>query len=142
MNDNLKKLAEFISAQDEETIKKVTKMEAEELIAYAAENGIAVTAEDIEEAEKAAEDRKTKAKNADGELSDDELDAVPGGGKCICYFAGGGKEDLIKITHHNNTYSGDGGCACVLYGQGDKIDDDKHVGARCSCFLGGGGGFD
>ena len=32
---------------------------------------------------------------------------------------------------------GDGGCACVAYGQGDSIWDHKHDGARCTCVMGG-----
>ena len=124
MNENLKKLAEFISAQDEETIKKVTKMEAEELIAYAAENGITVTAEELEEAEKEVKERA--AKKEEGELSDDELDAVAGGAVCACAVGGGGKGGK-----HDET------CGCFVAGWGEE--HNYHGWYRCWCVVGGGG---
>ena len=136
MNENLKKLAEFLSAQDEETRKKASKMEETELTAFAAEHGITVTAEDFAEAKKQAEETKKAA--ADGELSDDELDAVAGGGICACPVVGGGTEELYY--DNENEATGDGGCACVAYGQGDRIYDDEHSRARCTCYVGGAGG--
>lgn len=39
------------------------------------------------------------------ELSDDELEAVVGGGRCICSFGGGGKAGEGEET-----------CACVIGG--------------------------
>ena len=70
MNENLKKLTEFLSAQDEETRKKASQMKEEDLIAFAKENGLTVTAEDIAEEKKQAEEKKT---SEEVELSDDEL---------------------------------------------------------------------
>ena len=128
MNENLKKLTEFLSAQDAETRKKASKMEETELIAFASEHGITVTAEDFAEAKKQAEENKKASE--DGELSDDELDAVAGGGSCGCFIVGGGTEDL---AHVDDEAWGDGGCACVAYGQGDDLQYGEHVGARCLC---------
>ena len=136
MNENLKKLAEFLSAQDEETRKKASKMEETELIAFAAEHGITVTAEDFSEAKKQAEEKKKASE--DGELSDDELFAVAGGGACACPVVGGGTEELNY--DNENEAKGDGGCACVAYGQGDKIYYGEHTRARCTCVFGGVGG--
>ena len=56
----------------------------------------------------------------DRDLSESELEAVSGGGVCVCILAGGGTppEDIYLP------------CACVFSGIG---------GARCACILGGGG---
>ena len=66
---------------------------------------------------------KTPAKS---ELSDDELEAVAGGGYCGCAMAGGGGGK----TPGGDTY----GCACVLYGQGGDAKDEHW---QCICALGG-----
>ena len=122
MTDNMKKFIEFLSSQDEETSEKASKMEQDELIAFAAENGITVTPEDFAEAKKEAEAA------AEGELSDDELSAVAGGGVCACVAGGGGEEGPGR----------DGVCACVAFGQG--LDKERSaLESRCVCFLGGGG---
>ena len=123
MTDNMKKFIEFMSSQDEDTYKKASKMEEDELIAFAAENGITVTPEDFAEAKKEAEAA------AEGEISDDELSAVAGGKACACIFGGGGEPSDPKSSTYDTV------CACVMAGEGrDSTGDD-----RCGCPLVGGG---
>lgn len=128
MSENMKKFLELIS-RDEELKQKVlacNDMEKGEAIrasiALAKEVGIELTEADFAKEE------------ADGEISDDELDAVTGGideanGFCTCAFAGGGGGVDAK---DNNVY----GCACVIYGQGgDGRPEDKN----CQCIASGWG---
>ena len=66
------------------------------------------------------------------ELSDDELDAVTGGGGigiCSCVGAGGGGGEDYD---NGKTY----GCACVGYGQGG---DGRASDFNCFCVICGGG---
>ena len=79
----------------------------EKLIELLKEYGVVLTAEDF--------------KATEGELSDDELDVVAGGGICICPLVGGGSgEGLVCAC----TAGGIGGahnsipCYCVLWGNG------------------------
>ena len=46
--------------------------------------------------------------SASKELSDDELDAVVGGGKCICSFGGGGEYSDGSVR-----------CVCIIGGDGN-----------------------
>ena len=62
---------------------------------------------------------------ANSELSDDELEAVVGGGRCICSF-GGGKAGEGEKT-----------CACVMGGGGQYSDGS----VRCVCIIGGDGNW-
>lgn len=55
------------------------------------------------------------------ELSDDDLDAVSGGARCICSFGGGGKASEGEKT-----------CACVMGGGGENKDGSV-------CIIGGDG---
>lgn len=65
-----------------------------------------------------------------GEVGDDELDAVAGGtGLCDCYLAGGGGGQE-EGEDSGETY----GCACVGYGQGGDCDN---VNDNCLCVIGG-----
>ena len=127
MTENLKKFVEYVSSLDNVTMEKVTKMEKEEITAFAAEKGFTLTEADFEMEEK------------DEALSIDELDAAAGGGECFCPAAGGGKEELIR--NEDGTESGDGGCACVLGGAGRGFDHDQDTGlsssvhSRCVCAL-------
>ena len=132
MTENMKKFAEFISAQGKETKENVSKLGKDELIAFAAEKGFPLTEADFEEPEE------------DEALSLDELDAAAGGGACICPLVGGGTQDLTK--HEDGTESGDGGRACVVVGFGKAFDHDQVIGKksgfgpmRCYCNLGGDG---
>lgn len=85
-----------------------------DFIALAAEYGITITEEDFEQ------------KPADGEMSDDELEAVSGGSKCICVIAGGGTGDASHATcgcvglgfaFHGTEE--DNCCICTLFGAGN-----------------------
>lgn len=67
------------------------------------------------------------------ELSDDELDAVVGGGKCYCPWAGGG-------SGGNTDGRRDFTCACVLGGGGETcmdMSDYKNRCCRCACVIAG-----
>ena len=111
MTENKKKFLEFMSTLDKETIEKVTKMEKDELIVFAADRGFTLTDADFEQSE--------------GEVSLDEAEAVAGGGECYCVAGGGG-------TGGDDDSFG----ACVVFGEGmpnDVITD------RCECFMYGQG---
>ena len=102
MTENLQKFLEAVSKNDA-MIEKVNKMNKDELLAFAKDLGITLTEEDFEKPEK--------------ELSDDELDAVAGGGDCFCAYGGGGTSDNDDDT-----------CACVLAGLGfTKNNSDRCV---------------
>lgn len=109
MTENMKKFLEAVS-KNEELTAKVGTLGMEELIALAKELGIELTEADF-------------AKPT-GELDDDELDAVSGGGdvSCACAMGGGGTKD-----------SNDKTCACVLAGGGYS----KQGGERCVCGFAG-----
>ena len=109
MTENMKKFLEAVS-KDEALCEKVSAADKDELIAIAKELGIALVDADFE---KPAE-----------ELSDDELDAVAGGGdvSCACAMGGGGTKD-----------SNDKTCACVLAGAGYS----KSGRERCLCGFAG-----
>ena len=116
MNENVKKFFELLS-KDKELAKKVCAMtELEEIIALAGELGCPLTEADFE------------APN--GEMSEDELNAVAGGGDCYCAVGGGG-------TAKND----DNACGCVALGFGTN-ERSKDDGYRCFCSLGGWGGSD
>ena len=111
MSENMKKFLELVS-KDEEMKKRMmdfNDMETAKAIQagidFAKELGIELTEADF-----------VKEK-AGGELNDDELDAVAGGGGCGCPVGGYGEGDGYT-------------CACVGYGQGTT---------HCACpFVGGG----
>lgn len=90
---------------------KVGSMGKEELLALAKELGIELTEADL-------------AKPAAEELSDDELDAIAGGGdvSCACAMGGGGTKDNNDKT-----------CACVLAGAGYSQSGRE----RCVCGFAG-----
>lgn len=107
MNENMKKFLEQVS-QDKDLANQLKEAGKDEAIAAAKELGIALTDADFEQI---------------NELSDDELDAVAGGGKCTCVLGGGGTgEDGVSKT-----------CACILGGGGE------YVGGGCRCICTGGG---
>lgn len=110
MTENIKKYLEAVS-KNTELAQKLNTMTKEDIIASAKELGIALTEADFE--------RNT-------ELSDDELDAVAGGGKCVCVIGGGGESGGVSQT-----------CYCVGSGGGYMSSGD----CRCEC-LAGGAGFD
>lgn len=109
MTENMKRFMELVSA-NRELANRLNSAPEDEIIAMAKSLGVALTAADFE--------------RRDGGLSDDELDAVSGGGVCACVLGGGGAEDKSDKT-----------CACVLGGGGE----DRNGWARCVCIMGGNG---
>lgn len=108
MTDAMKKLLELVS-QNEELQQKFQGLNKDEFIAAAKDLGIEITEADLEQ---------------NAEISDDELDAVAGGGTCVCVMGGGGKRS-------NNDKS----CGC--FGGGWGYTTDRHE--RCICVVGGSG---
>ena len=108
-----------MSTQDEATNEKVSQMEKDDLIAYAAEAGFTLSPSDFEGAD------------PEGEVDLDAADAVAGGGACVCVVGGGGTQSDTSDAPS---------CACVLYGQGKgpswAPDGEK---LRCICPLAGDG---
>ena len=85
----------------------------EKMIEILKEYGVSLTVEDF--------------KAPEGELSDDELNAVAGGGGCGCAaIGGGGGDDLTCVCIAGGTgyvrgcggFSLEGGCFCALAGAG------------------------
>lgn len=89
-----------------EALDKDPKATVADIIALAKEYGVEIAETDF------------RAVPAEGELSDDELEAVAGGGDCYCVLGGGG-----SAGKHCDT------CACVIYGVG--MDDQNR--SRCQC---------
>ena len=111
-NDNLKKFMEVVSAEGDETIKKLTNADQETVISMAKERGITITPDDFVDDEDKAED-----------LSKDELASVAGGIiTCFCQIGGGGPE---TSTHKI--------CACAIGGGGPG----KGNNPACICVWGG-----
>ena len=111
MSDNMKKFLELASKDEnlKQKMQSFNDMEPAEAISA----GIALAKElgiELSEADFAKEE-------SNGELSDDELDAVAGGGGCGCAIAGGGDGESYT-------------CGCVFYGEG---------GDNCICPVGGAG---
>lgn len=115
MTDAMKKFLEEVS-QDRELCEKMNALETpEEIIALAAEKGLTVTEEDL------------KPDTSAVKLSDDEMEAVAGGGKpnvCVCVAGGGGESDIPSAV-----------CACVGPGLGRGYGN----GIRCYCVVFGAG---
>ena len=128
MSENLKKFFESVS-KDEVLQEKMNALsvDRENAVAYI----IALAKEiDIELSE-------ADFAQPDGEISEDELETINGGGcptagtvnnSCYCAAAGGGggKQKDEDIW----------GCACVAYGQGGDAKDDH---TTCMCVLYGHG---
>ena len=115
MTENMKKFLEVVS-KDEALAAKVGTMKKEELPALAKALGIELTEADFEAPA--------------GELNEDELDTVAGGGVCGCVAYGGGtaNRDIDQIP-----------CACVAGGGGEYESAYGGRRMRCSCvYLGGG----
>lgn len=110
-NDNLKKFMEVVSAEGDETIKKLTNADQETVISMAKERGITITPDDFVDDEDKAED-----------LSKDELASVAGGVTCVCEIGGGGPETSTHKT-----------CACAIGGGGPG----KGKNPSCVCVWGG-----
>lgn len=111
MTDNLKKFLEKIST-NEELQDRANQMTKEELLREAAKMGIALTNEDFRQ-------------GSQDPVSNDELDAVSGGGKCGCSDFGGGTAEGTGLKS----------CGCAVIGVHNFEDGE----ARCCCFAMGGG---
>ena len=109
MTENVKKLFEKLSA-DKALAEKLSKLEKADLIAAVKELGIELTEADFAKDEAA--------------LNEHELDAVTGGGDCLCVVAGGGTADADSKA-----------CGCVLAGGGYHDNGEQ----RCYCVAGGSG---
>lgn len=118
--ENVQKFYEALT-KDKEMQKRAQKMNVTkpadedaalaEIIAFAEKEGYSITASDVKEY---ISFRKTKKM---GEISDDELDNVAGGGcgnsdsRCACIVIGAGGDCGCVFGGY-----GDGGNLCVLYG--------------------------
>ena len=116
MTDNLKNFLEFLG-NNQELAEKLKLINTDDLdktketvIALAKENGFELTAADFEA--------------PDGELSEDELHTISGGGECYCVVGGGGTEDAYGNI-----------CVCVISGTGFSHYSDTQD--RCYCAVGG-----
>ena len=117
----MKKLLEAME-QNAELKAKIDELDknpdsaVKDYIELASEYGIEIKEEDFQPA------------SIQGEVSDEELDAVAGGGECYCAVGGGGSESYK-----------DGTCGCVLYGQGSHLTNSSGQGGgmRCTCAVGG-----
>jgi len=107
MSEKMKAFLEEVS-KNEELRAKLNAADKDELIAMAKQLGI-----ELAEADFTAPVE---------ELSDEELDAVAGGGECVCVLGGGGKSGNLQKT-----------CACVTAGAGLHTDNS----ARCACTVAG-----
>ena len=116
--DGLKEKILEIASQDEGFVERFNAAESPDAIAELLKGkGLDVTAEDLQALAQPADQDAV-------ELSDDELEAVAGGGNCGCATYGGGKAG-----------GKDKSCTCYIYGQGKG----KGVSDRCECVYGGWG---
>ena len=116
MTENAKKLFEILSA-DGEFAEKVTKAGSiSAVIALAKDKGLDLSEEDIRETTHAA-----------AAMDADELQAVSGGKKCVCFTGGGGTASDDKEGQHT--------CACVVVGLGevDYTQGGAFKAHRCAC---------
>jgi len=100
-----------------EKLDKTPDSTVQDFIKAAAEYGVELTEADF------------TPTGSEGELTDDELEAVAGGkslNPCICFMGGGGE-----------SYGNEKTCACVFGGGGEYLDNS----ARCVCVIGGSGDF-
>ena len=134
MTENLKVFLEAVS-DDRAWLEGLSELAdkgavVDATVAKAAELGIVLTAADFE------------PPADEGELSEDELATVAGGGPCSCMIGGGGTaQDATTCP-----YSGydDYACGCVVYGQGNTLEkspsgDEPVESIRCLCPLAGSG---
>ena len=119
MTENMKKFMELLST-DQEFGAKASTADKDALIVIAKENGIELTESDL-----AA---------PSGEISDDELEAVVGGGDCYCALGGGGTKEGAH-GYAEQYWGGLDVCACVLAGFGYYGNGKE----RCGCAFAGGG---
>lgn len=101
-----------------EELNKAPDSTVQDFIKAAAEYGVELAEADFAPA------------GSQGELADDELEAVAGGGACFCAIGGGGDADVLPRGGWGRKT-----CACVLGGGGQYTDNAT----RCACVLGGAG---
>ena len=127
MTENAKKWLELVST-DPELQQKTKELQTEtidqqkaKITELARAHGITLTEEDF-------------AIPQDGELSDDELDAVAGGGGCGCPVIGGGEGEDAETGEHY-------GCGCFVSGGGNShvCKNGDYSGIKCFCGVIGGG---
>lgn len=112
-NEEMKNEVEALNRKYEgaDLTSEETKMEIGRMLAdISARNGLDLAPEDFFQQET--------------ELSDDDLDAVAGGGACGCVIAGGGSRDDADFQ-----------CGCFIGGQGGGRGNEN----RCICAMAGGG---
>lgn len=113
MTENMQKFLETISS-NEELKAKLENASKESIVSLAREVGITLTDADFEAQQ--------------GEISDDELDAVAGGKYCYCAAGGGGTGESSTNTKTcvcvgsggGRTKTGQTRCACVMAGYGEN----------------------
>lgn len=112
MTNKAKEFLQFITL-DEAGREKASKLSGlPELLAMAREMGYELSEADFEQ-------------SGSGEIDEDELAAVAGGGECACFAGGGGTPgEVTKV------------CACVAVGMGLNKKGER----RCFCFTVGHGG--
>ncbi len=118
----MKKLLEEMEKNQElkakmEELDKNPKSTPKDYIQVAAEYGVELKEEDF------------KPASEQGELTDNELDAVAGGDLCGCFMGGGGASGG----------STEATCACVMGGGGEYAGEikDKYGSCRCTCIMAG-----
>lgn len=114
MTENMKRFFEEVTKSEEHREKLNAAKNMEEVTAFAAELGFTLTAEDFQQEE--------------GELQDDELNAVTGGKECACVLGGGGTGE----SEREHT------CWCVAIGNGSYICGTQEM-SRCGCVATGTG---
>ena len=119
MTENMKKFLEAVS-QDPALGAKVSAADQDALIAIAKEIAIELTDADFAP--------------PSGEMSDDELENVAGGGECYCAMGGGGTREGAH-GYAEQYWGGLDVCACVLAGFGYYGNGKE----RCGCAFAGGG---
>ena len=125
MNDLSMRILELASG-NEELAKRIEEAGSfEELAQLLNENGLDVTAEQVEAA---------LSSDADSELSEDELAAIAGGDNCLC-FAGGGGGGEHQDVHHRERMAKEKTCVCVLVG----FASSETYAFRCVCVFVGTG---
>ena len=114
MDENVRAFLKAAEA-DPELRERMTRMDAGQLAATAREMGFELTDADFQPPA--------------GELGENDLGNVAGGGFCICpaLGGGGGTDDTNGETY---------GCGCVVYGQGG---DGRITDVNCCCLIAGAG---
>jgi predicted ribosomally synthesized peptide with nif11-like leader len=125
MSENLRKLLEAASADPAFAERLTAAATPEALLALAREKDVLLSEEDLNALAQAAAPKN-------GELTDDELEAVAGGQNCYCPIIGGGVGD----DEGNKT------CVCIAGGIGMQDGNSEKgikYGDRCFCPIAGEG---